>query len=105
MVVGRLVQKTVVCQSLFQYFVASERTSTGGVETPLNIPKLSTWSTLGEELDSHLYLGLGRFELMSPIWRNKMFYFDTMFKAEHLIFYAACEGKMCSGNAKNCREA
>lgn len=46
--------------------MASERTSTGGVEIPLNILKLSTWSTLGEQLDSHLVLGLGRFELVFP---------------------------------------
>lgn len=31
-------------------------------------------------------------------------YFNTKFKVGHLIFYAACEGKMCPENARHCRE-
>lgn len=82
--------------------MANERTSTEGVEIPAEYPETLSLEFTGEPA-SYLYLRLGRLALLSPVWRRKTFCFNTKFKVGH-YFSAACEGKMCSENAKKCRE-
>lgn len=94
MVVGRL--------PLFQYFMASGRTSTGGVGILVNILKLrACW-----EKWIHIFMwDWAGLNLCLPYEEGKCSpCFNTKFKVGCCIFYAASEVKVCSENAKHCRE-
>lgn len=82
--------------------MASDRTSMGGVGILVNMLKLRAhWENW-----IHIFiLDWAGLNLCLPYEKGKCSpHFKTKLKVGHGIFYAASEGKMCSENAKCCRE-